>query len=56
MKARHRRGVPAAVTSAFVRPFSKPMVELDLAPHQFTIVSGIGQSGKFPHYVQVQYL
>ena len=28
------------------------MVELDLAPHQFTIVSGIGQSGKFPHYVR----
>jgi 2-oxoglutarate ferredoxin oxidoreductase subunit beta len=26
--------------------------KLDLMPHQFTIVSGIGQSGKFPHYVK----
>src|SRR5512135_75629 len=32
--------------------FQQAMVELDLAPHQFTIVSGIGQSGKFPHYVR----
>ena len=27
------------------------MVEMDIEPHQFTIVSGIGQSSKFPHYV-----
>ena len=23
-----------------------------LEPHQFTVVSGIGQSGKFPHYTR----
>ncbi len=34
------------------KAFQLAMVELDLAPHQFTIVSGIGQSGKFPHYVR----
>ena len=34
------------------RAFQEAMVELDLAPHQFTIVSGIGQAGKFPHYVR----
>ena len=34
------------------KAFQQAMVELDLAPHQFTIVSGIGQSGKFPHYVR----
>ena len=28
------------------------MVELGLGPHQFTIVSGIGQAGKFPHYLK----
>jgi 2-oxoglutarate ferredoxin oxidoreductase subunit beta len=28
------------------------MVELGKEPHQLTIVSGIGQSGKFPHYVK----
>ncbi len=27
------------------------MAELAIEPHQFTIVSGIGQAGKFPHYV-----
>ncbi len=34
------------------KAFQQAMIELDLAPHQFTIVSGIGQSGKFPHYVR----
>ncbi|GAB4409369.1 MAG: 2-oxoacid:ferredoxin oxidoreductase subunit beta [Thermodesulfovibrionales bacterium] len=28
------------------------MVELGIEPHQFTIVSGIGQAGKFPHYLK----
>ncbi len=28
------------------------MAELEIKPHQFTVVSGIGQSGKFPHYVK----
>lgn len=32
--------------------FQQAMVELGLEPYQFTIVSGIGQSGKFPHYVR----
>ena len=34
------------------KAFQQAMLELDLAPHQFTIVSGIGQAGKFPHYVR----
>lgn len=32
--------------------FQQAVVELGLEPYQFTIVSGIGQSGKFPHYVR----
>jgi len=28
------------------------MVGLGMEPHQFTIVSGIGQAGKFPHYIR----
>jgi 2-oxoglutarate ferredoxin oxidoreductase subunit beta len=28
------------------------MIEMDIEPHQFTIVSGIGQAAKFPHYVK----
>ena len=32
--------------------FKNAVVELGLEPHQFTIVSGIGQAGKFPHYLK----
>lgn len=32
--------------------FKNAMVELGIEPHQFTIVSGIGQAGKFPHYLK----
>jgi len=28
------------------------MVELSIEPHEFLIVSGIGQAGKFPHYTR----
>ena len=28
------------------------MVELGIKPHELTVVSGIGQAGKFPHYVR----
>lgn len=28
------------------------MVDMGIEPHRFTIVSGIGQAGKFPHYVK----
>jgi len=28
------------------------MIELGIEPHQFTMVSGIGQAGKFPHYIK----
>jgi 2-oxoglutarate ferredoxin oxidoreductase subunit beta len=30
----------------------KTLVELDIEPHQFTIVSGIGQAAKLPHYMK----
>ncbi|MBI5674386.1 MAG: 2-oxoacid:ferredoxin oxidoreductase subunit beta [Nitrospirae bacterium] len=32
--------------------FKSAIVELGIEPHQFTIVSGIGQAGKFPHYLK----
>ncbi|MBI5195649.1 MAG: 2-oxoacid:ferredoxin oxidoreductase subunit beta [Nitrospirae bacterium] len=32
--------------------FKKAVSELGLEPHRFTIVSGIGQAGKFPHYLK----
>jgi 2-oxoglutarate ferredoxin oxidoreductase subunit beta len=30
----------------------RTLVELDIEPHQFTIVSGIGQAAKLPHYMK----
>lgn len=43
---------PGCGNFGILRAFKQAMVELDLAPHQFTVVSGIGQSGKFPHYTR----
>jgi 2-oxoglutarate/2-oxoacid ferredoxin oxidoreductase subunit beta len=43
---------PGCGNFGILRAFMQAMVELDLAPHQVTIVSGIGQSGKFPHYTR----
>jgi 2-oxoglutarate ferredoxin oxidoreductase subunit beta len=32
--------------------FREAMVELEIEPHRLAVVSGIGQAGKFPHYVR----
>lgn len=37
---------------AILKSFKDAMADLDIEPHQFTIVSGIGQAGKFPHYLR----
>ena len=43
---------PGCGNFGILRSFKDAMVELGIEPHQFTIVSGIGQSSKFPHYVK----
>lgn len=43
---------PGCGNFGILQAFREAIVELDIAPHQFTIVSGIGQSGKFPHYLK----
>jgi len=43
---------PGCGNFGILRAFKDAMVEMGLEPHQFTIVSGIGQAGKFPHYVK----
>jgi 2-oxoglutarate/2-oxoacid ferredoxin oxidoreductase subunit beta len=43
---------PGCGNFAILRAFTETFVELGIEPHQFTIVSGIGQAGKFPHYVR----
>ena len=43
---------PGCGNYAILKTFKDAVVELSLEPHQFTMVSGIGQAAKFPHYVR----
>lgn len=43
---------PGCGNFSILKTFKDAMVELGIEPHQFTIVSGIGQAGKFPHYLK----
>ncbi|GLI53536.1 2-oxoacid:ferredoxin oxidoreductase subunit beta [Thermodesulfovibrio yellowstonii] len=43
---------PGCGNFSILRAFNEAMVELGLSPHDFVIVSGIGQAGKFPHYTR----
>jgi 2-oxoglutarate/2-oxoacid ferredoxin oxidoreductase subunit beta len=43
---------PGCGNFGILQAFKEAVVELGLEPYQFTMVSGIGQSGKFPHYTR----
>jgi 2-oxoglutarate ferredoxin oxidoreductase subunit beta len=43
---------PGCGNFAILKVFKEVYLELDIEPHQFVIVSGIGQAGKFPHYLK----
>lgn len=43
---------PGCGNFSILKSFKDAMVEMDMEPHKFTIVSGIGQAAKFPHYVK----
>jgi 2-oxoglutarate/2-oxoacid ferredoxin oxidoreductase subunit beta len=43
---------PGCGNYAILKNFKDAVVELGLEPHQFTMVSGIGQAAKFPHYIR----
>lgn len=43
---------PGCGNFPILKIFKDTMAELGIAPHQFTIVSGIGQGAKLPHYVK----
>ena len=43
---------PGCGNFGILKSFKEALVELEIEPHQFTIVSGIGQAGKFPHYLK----
>src|SRR3990170_3627934 len=43
---------PGCGNFPILKTFKDAVVELGIEPHRFTIVSGIGQAGKFPHYIK----
>ncbi len=43
---------PGCGNFPILKAFKEALVELNIEPHQFIIVSGIGQAGKFPHYIK----
>jgi 2-oxoglutarate/2-oxoacid ferredoxin oxidoreductase subunit beta len=43
---------PGCGNFGILQAMKKALVDLDLKPHQILIVSGIGQAGKFPHYLK----
>lgn len=43
---------PGCGNFSILKTFKEAAVELGLEPHRFTIVSGIGQAAKFPHYLK----
>ncbi len=43
---------PGCGNFAILKTFKDAVVELGIEPHQMTMVSGIGQAGKFPHYIR----
>lgn len=40
---------PGCGNHMILRAFKEALVEMQIEPHRFVIVSGIGQAGKFPH-------
>jgi 2-oxoglutarate ferredoxin oxidoreductase subunit beta len=43
---------PGCGNFPILKTFKEVMVELGIEPHQFTVVSGIGQAAKLPHYTK----
>ncbi len=43
---------PGCGNFSILKTFKEAVTELGIEPHQLTIVSGIGQAGKFPHYLR----
>ncbi|BCB95612.1 2-oxoglutarate ferredoxin oxidoreductase subunit beta [Dissulfurispira thermophila] len=43
---------PGCGNFSILKAFKDAMVELSVEPFQLTVVSGIGQAGKFPHYIR----
>lgn len=46
---------PGCGNFSILKAFKKALADLSLAPNQVALVSGIGQSGKLPHYLRANF-
>jgi 2-oxoglutarate ferredoxin oxidoreductase subunit beta len=51
-RGQHPAWCPGCGNFSILKSFKDAMIEMGIEPHQFVIVSGIGQAAKFPHYVK----
>lgn len=51
-RGQHPAWCPGCGNFAILKTFKDAMIELNIEPHQFTVVSGIGQGAKLPHYIK----
>jgi len=51
-RGEHPSWCPGCGNFSILKSFKDAMIDLGREPHQFTIVSGIGQAAKFPHYTK----
>lgn len=51
-RGQHPAWCPGCGNFGILKAFKDAMIEMNIEPYQFTVVSGIGQSGKFPHYIR----
>ncbi len=51
-RGQHPAWCPGCGNYSILKAFKDAMIRLNMEPHQLVIVSGIGQAGKFPHYVR----
>jgi 2-oxoglutarate/2-oxoacid ferredoxin oxidoreductase subunit beta len=51
-KGRTPAWCPGCGNFSILMTFKEAVVEIGMEPHQFIIVSGIGQAAKFPHYLK----
>jgi 2-oxoglutarate ferredoxin oxidoreductase subunit beta len=51
-RGQHPAWCPRCGNFGILNAFKQAMVELGIEPSRLAVVSGIGQSGKFPHYIK----
>jgi 2-oxoglutarate ferredoxin oxidoreductase subunit beta len=51
-RGQHPAWCPGCGNYSILKSFKDALIDMAMEPHQFTVVSGIGQAAKFPHYIK----